>query len=393
MAYSATSRVFSFETNDGFRMVRASAKSQWEEKEVGVAARQPSLGTDWVVLNEGAERTVLDLETGRSVPIPVGARDARPKAWMSGCGVTWIDGLQVYRFKAGDKPRLVATLPAKPTDWQTGPAGAAVFSTDKGDFGLGPKGSLQELPPIDPETIRFSDDGNEWMAVSPEGVVRYSLETRGTLNSIHGRLVPVGFGEEPVLLDEDSGVLKTWSGSVLGTGFSPSAVCQHGTRLYGPGGTAWDMTTGEQCWDEAPLAATHIVANQGGVIQVSDRIEGFDDNGAIAFNIPLPIDSELDGEILDVHWIDGFLFFEVEDGWVQVDFDGRRIGQEPPPVLPELSLSLPPGWTFDEELGLLSKDGVSFPMVIDGVAIAQDSRLLAWSEDGALYLMGSPPQP
>ena len=252
-------------------------------------ARGVHLGLDWAVVDHGIERRVIELATGAPHRIPVGAQDARPKAWVVGPGVTWVDGVDVYTFRTGGRARLSGRLPAPVEEWTTGPHGAAVFSTPSGVFGMASNGPLHSLPPVDISSAVFSPDGDLMTAATDEGVIRWNLVRQQEDGQILGRFYPSGYTTEPVLLDEDVGTLRTWSGTIIGTGFTPCAASTHAGRLYGPGGTAWSMDTGRRLWSDSPLAGAHLMATEGGVIQVDERIVGLDLDGAVTFDLPLPI--------------------------------------------------------------------------------------------------------
>ena len=356
-----------------------------------IGARGIHLGLDWAVVDHGIERRVVGLADGVAYRIPVGAQDARPKAWVAGPGITWIDGVDVHTFRAGGQPRLSGRLPSAVEEWTTGPLGAAVFSTPSGVFGMASNGALHPLPPVDVSSIVFSPDGETLVAATDEGVIRWNLSQQQASGRILGRLHPAGHTTEPVLLDEDVGTLRTWSGAVIGTGFTPCAASTHADRLYGPGGTAWCIRTGRRLWTDGPLAGAHLMATDGGVIQVDERIVGLDLDGSVAFDLPLPIDEELDGPIYSAHWVNGMMYFEVEDAWVQVDFSGRRVGEEPPPETAYSSAEIHQPWAYDPDSGRLAYGDTEWPVVFDGVAAAEGGRVLAWSEDGLLCLL-SPPQ-
>ena len=356
---------------------------------ITVVAREVHAGVDWAVADDGSERFVVDLSSGERPKIPVGARDARPRAWAAGAGITWLDGQQVYRFELGGRTRLSGNTGSRVEAWLSGPQGAAVFSTSRGLIATAKGKGLHPLPEVDLDSIRFSADGQEFIASDGVGIVRWNLAEGRRMEHLRGHLCPVGFSHEPILLDEDVGTLRTWSGRVLAGGFSPCAASAHGDRLYGPGGTAWSISHASRVWSEGPLAADHLMATDGGVIQVDERIIGLDLEGNVAFNIPLPIDSELDGHIYAAHWIDGLMYFEVEDGWIQVDFDGRRVGAEPPPAGHTETGNLPAPWCFDEASGTLDHEGQTWPMLFDGAVLTGDGRALAWSEDGVLCALSA----
>jgi len=352
-------------------------------------ARGIHLGVDWVVVDLGIERRILSVDGSDRPRIPVGAQDARPKAWSAGRGITWLDGGHVYQFEDGDRTRLHGKLSAPVEQWASGPHGAAIFLTPEGIFGLSGRDGLHLLPDIDVDTVRFSPDGREVVAVTAEGVVRWSLTEHRALGRIEGRLYPAGYTDGPVLLDEDVGTLRTWSGEVLATGFIPCAASVHKGRLYGPGGTAWSIETASRLWQDSPLAGAHLMATEGGVIQVDERIVGLDLDGSIAFNLPLSIDPDIDGPIYSTHWVDGMMYFEVEDGWIQIDFEGRRVGSNPPPLMNTEVPTLTTPWTFDDDSGVLANDDGPLPIIFDGAISNGDGAVLAWSEAGLLCLIRS----
>ena len=132
--------------------------------------------------------------------------------------------------------RLSGGLPAPVEEWTTSPHGAAVFSTPSGVFGMASNGPLHPLPPVDISSVVFSPDGDLMTAATDEGVIRWNLVRQQEDGLILGRFYPSGYTTEPVLLDEDVGTLRTWSGAIIGTGFTPCAASTHAGRLYGPGG-------------------------------------------------------------------------------------------------------------------------------------------------------------
>ena len=354
------------------------------------SARGVDSGVDWAVLDLGHERQVICLASGDRKKIPVGASDARPQPWEAGPGILWLDGEQVYRFEEGDKPRSCGRLPCSADRWRAGPQGSGLFDTDDGIYVLAPGRGLSPIPGIDFGSARFGPDGLMLAGATETGVAWWDLKTGEIRAHLEGRLIPVGFDRHPLLLDEDLGVIRTWSGDPVLAGLTPSAVALHGDRLYGPGGTAWNIATATRAWATSPIAGDHLMATDGGVIQVDDRIIGYDTDGNKVFDLPLPIDDELDGDIYSAHWVNGMMYFEVEEGWVQVDFTGRRLGDTPCPSIDESERSLPEGWTFDTDSGEVTGNGERCPIRFDGVVATQDQRVLAWSEDGVLCILDVP---
>ena len=350
-------------------------------------ARSVEVGTRLVVLDHGHERTAFDLGGRQAWSMPVGARDGRPKPFADGLGVVWLDGTQVLRFTEGGKPRIAGRLPSQPLQWSAGPGGCAVFSLADGLWAMGASSGPIELGALDYESCRFSPDGTEMTAADPDGWARVNLLDGSVVERRRGSLVPVGYGPTPIILDEDAGLLNNAEGRTRATGLTPSAAAAFGGVLYGPGGTAWSAHTGEPLWDCSPLCGEHLAAAEGGVIQVGHRIEAFDTQGTKILDLPSPIDPEVDGEIFDLRWVDGMMFFEVEDGWVQVDLDGQRVGVGEPATLPPEDPDTPSSWHIDMETGHPHNGNGPVPLPFDGVLTLDDGRALAWSEDGMLVIL------
>jgi len=343
-------------------------------------------GCDIVVVDRGVERVAYALETGATMRLPVGARDARPQPWASGFGVVWVDQNRVYRLREGVKPRVVGTLPWSPSGWRTGPSGSALFCSDDAALGLGAGGTLVSLPICDLDSARFSDDGLSVLVITHDGVCCVGLADGVVSRQRSGSLVPVGFQNGPLVLDEDSGILKALDGQQREDGFSPCAASHSGGVLYGPGGTAWDLQSGRRKWIEAPLAGTHLVAHGDGVVEIGERVRGYSLDGAQQYDVPLPVDEEIDGDILDVQWADGTLILELEHGWVEVDRGGSRkqADAEYEPSAPT-GIDLPT-WCFDEELRQLLHDDSPVPFRVDGV-LQHGSALWCWNDDGMLVVI------
>jgi hypothetical protein len=349
--------------------------------------RSAVLGLSWTVLDHGMERSVVQTETGRAVQIPVGAKDARPQPWLAGPGLTWCDGARIYRLKAGGKVRSAGALDAPPSRWRSGPEGSALFALSDGLVGMSTSSTPVDLPPLDFDTARFSPDGLEVMGLGPLGLIRVDLRTGKPIATLERSGIPVGYSDPPLFLDEETGVLFEWSGRIRAEGFQPCAVTRHEDTLYGPGGTAWNISTGSRRWQDAPLSGAHVTATEHGVAQLDSRVQIFDTEGQLQHDWPLPVNEEVDGEVLDLHWVDGLLTIEVESGWVHLDQTGRRISGVPPELPEELLHSTAPGWAFCEDTGLLTHEEQCWPAAFDGVAFTQDGRALAWSEDGLLLLI------
>ena len=341
-----------------------------------------SIGADVVIVRHGSDTLAFRVPNMAPVQLPVGARDGKPQAFASGCGVLWLDGTQVMRLGGAQRASVAGRLIARPEAWRPGPLGSAVFSVDGVLWGLAPNGTIRKLGQYDMDCSKFRGDGERLLAIGPDGVAELDLRLGTAVASKTAALMPAGFTNEPVVLDEDVGVLRTLAGQLLMDGLAPSAVCCSPTTVFGPGGTAWDANTGRRTWKHAPLCAEHLVAIDGGVVQIGDRITVFDENGASVQDFPLPIDPEIDGEIMDVAWRDGHLCFAVAEDWVVVDFSGRRIGHEAS-RLEEPRRQADGDWAMSPG-AQLSTETRSIPISIDGYTIAKDGRALAWSEDGLL---------
>ena len=340
------------------------------------SARGIEVGANIVVVDQGTERIALDLHTGQTLTLPVGARDARPKPWAVGPGVVWIDQLQVYRLAFGGRPQSVGRLPSPATSWVVGPRGSAVFMCDGRSFGMTSIAGLVDLPLLDAESVRFDPSGDEILAVSEDGTVHIRLVDGQVIGRSRGCVVPVGFVGKPVVLDEDAGVLKWMGGREIRDGFSPCAVSIHGNQLYGPGATAWDVRTQKRLWSHSPLAGIHLVAHPDGVFQIDDRIVGFDTSGRMVSNVPFPIDEDIDGEVLEVsHSRQGFRV-RTEQGMVSVGFNGHRLAFE---------TSTAPAGSEDEEEGNTTQTESLSINGVDGLHADPSGRVWCWNEDGILF--------
>ena len=291
-----------------------------------LAGRNFEVGADVCIVDHGEERVATAVSASVTLPLPVGARDARPKPWNLGEGVVWVDQQQVYRLAFGGRTATVGRLPSPPTSWLVGPHGCAVFECHGSVFGMAAGGGLIPLPSLDISTSRFNENGGEVLVATDDGTARIRLVDGLVLQRAHGRIFPVGFHDEPVVLDEDAGTVKTLCGRVIRAGFSPCAVSVYDGLLYGPGGTAWDLQTQRRLWSHAPLGGLFLVAHSDGVFQVDDRIVGFDRDGRKVSDVPFPVDEEIDGFVVAVeHDADGF-HVQTEEGVVQLSAQGERRG-------------------------------------------------------------------
>ena len=122
-------------------------------------------GSALAVVDVGFERQVYDLQNGQSVHAPVGARDAHPRPWQEGAGITWLDGPNVYEKAEGERVRHVARLPGEPDAWVVGPHGAGVFLCGESTLTVHHSGVVQEFPIMDVESLRFQSDGSQILSI------------------------------------------------------------------------------------------------------------------------------------------------------------------------------------------------------------------------------------
>ena len=287
--------------------------------------RRIQFGAEIAVLDIGMERVVHDVRTGDRIQVPVGARDNHPQAWLVGRGITWVDQCHIYSMSLGGRPRVVGRLPAEPTEWRVGPQGTALFVCDGITITLHHSGVMHEFPQIDLTPVRFRLDGNQMLSVWSNGAAYIDLKDGNLIEERSGTLLPVGFDTKPIVLDEDAGIIKWFGGSSICDGFSPSAASIFEHTLYGPGGTAWDLSGQQRLWRDAPLAGVFMIAHSEGVIEIDERIVGYSKLGQKVLDVPLPLDESMDGEILDVRWVDGVLEFEMTEDTVLVDLQGQRM--------------------------------------------------------------------
>jgi len=351
--------------------------------------RHVQAGASWAVLDHGYERSVIDLVTQQSVHIPAGASDARPQAWADGPGLVWLQQGTVYRAGKDLQVRVSGTLPGTPISWQTGPKGAAVFLCQDHLWGMHCVGPPIRLPPMDASSIRFSPCGTRVLGSTSDGVMEVCLRSGDPLWAAQGRVSPVGFGPEAIVLEEASGRVRDAEGSILAEGFNPSAAALEGDRLYGPGGTAWDLTEGTRCWTHAPLEAVHLVALESSVVAISDHMEIFDLHGERRSHCVVPLDTETEGEPIDVRRCgDELLEVELEEACFYLTLDGRRtpaVGPSAPPspAVGPVSCSAP-----GERPAVALEPGDwgparSWPLDADD-AVMIAARVWCWNEDGML---------
>ena len=100
----------------------------------------------------------------------------------------------------------------------------------------------------------------------------------------------------------------------------------------------------------------------------------------------LPIDEEVDGDIIDVHWSDGLLYFELDESWVCVDLSGNRLGERKPPKVEQKDTARQRDWLFDPDQFTVLLNGSLLPFQVDGVHEVE-ARLWCWNEGGMLVVL------
>ena len=381
---------FACADTEGFRIVQI-LDGQIQTERI-YRGRGIEIGLDVVVVDSGTDRIAYRVSTNDALPLPVGARDSRPKPFSSGVGAIWLDGPKIFRVRETGRPKSAGALPEVPQRWVAGPQGSALFETDAGVWALSSSSGLAFVGELDFETVRVCSEGLFLLAQSENGVVEVDMSDGSVRSRKQAPLVPVGFGPEPIVLDEDGGLLRTIAGRVLAEGCLPSAVTTSDLAIYGPGGTAWSRKTGEKLWNHAPLCGEHLAANGSGVVQIAERIEGFDSDGQLVVDLPLPINLELDGEVIDFHTSDGLMYFLVQGGWIAVNFNGRRVEAGPPQETNDLDTESICGWAHDAGNRRLRGPYGDCPLPVDGCAPLEDGRLFVWTEDG-MGVVFDPEQP
>gem|GEM_PF-2091113 len=341
----------------------------------GIDGALMGVGVDTVVFRGPNGCVARRVDSAETLPLPVGAKDGDTVPFSMGFGVVWADGANVMRLRAGSRPSVVGSLPSPPREWVAGPQGSCLFDVDGELWCAAPRGGLVLLGAYEIESCRFDAQGSRLMVCGSRGTEMFDTLTGKLIDRAGSSSWPVGFTAVPLVLDEDHGVIRTFDGIVHQIGLAPSAVCTDGDRVFGPGGTAWHRLSGEQLWSHAPLCAEHLLMVDESLIQVGDRIEVFSRAGDALGAAPLPIDPDLEGELVDVRAIDGGLRCICENGWTDVDLWGRRRGpffEGPPPL------------QTDEGLGRYSTTAHSDWLAVDGSIESSDSRRMVWTEDGFL---------
>jgi hypothetical protein len=259
--------------------------------ESGVAAVDPEqgllgvLGTDVV---EDLERVVLggacvvvDSEEaraaftpeGKAIAVPAAAVDARVITPLHDrAGLAWADEEHV-RISVGGAVRTVAELTDRVTDMVAGPGDVLLAKVlDGACFAITGGGAVALEEDTLPETARFSPEGDLLLAAVAGGAGLIDLKSGALLKRWSGAFSPVGFIEgRPLLFDEAKGAVVDGAGAVVLEGLSLAGACYDPPVLYGPGGTAWDLSEGERSWDDAPLEGGVTAADGEQVVHLAGR--------------------------------------------------------------------------------------------------------------------------
>jgi|GEM_PF-5331642 len=282
-------------------------------------------GLSWVVLASADEHQML-LAPGIDTPsnLPIGAlRSAGLAPWSNGEGALWTDENTVYRASATTRPTPVGELRYPVEVLIPGPLGSAIVGSMDGWLALAPKGRLVLLDvDLDPESVRFSADGQSALAATPQGLTVLTLATGSTEVLFEQGGWPAGFlGQDPVYVDEARGVLQSTARGVLQTGFALASPATKNGILYGPGATAWELETGKRTWDGAPLLGGPTIVSETEVNIVSVGIEegaSLNADGSEITRWPLPgrpdaAETEMLATLRESTQSE--VCAEIEDGW------------------------------------------------------------------------------
>jgi len=250
------------------------------------------------VLIETSEGRACFTLSGAPVPLPdsaVAARVVTPLA--DGDGVAWADDEVLYRSVKSDAVQ-VGELPGPVRHLASGPGGALIACQTSGRtwaLGRGAPVALEE--DILPATARFSPDGTQALVDIGDGVGLMDLRTGACLKRWPG-CVSAGFlGGRPVLLNEARGAVVYGNGEVVLSGFTAAGARYDAPTLYGPGGAAWLLSSGEASWPIGTLdgSITAVQTHMGEqVLSLSERSAVvYDDEGDVVsrWRIPLFPDS------------------------------------------------------------------------------------------------------
>lgn len=259
--------------------------------------RSVAAGAELVVLRTARGHAAYQTSDGAPVALPAGVLRARVAApFLTGSGVLWATEETLYRARAlptGElAPEAVGTLPTDVAELVAGPDGcAAVGATDGSTWVLSPRG--RAVPLEDEILVRsaaFSGDGSKVLAIVAGGVAELDTATGKLLRRWDGALAPVGYAPEALLHDDPAGFVRDVRRDPVlrGLGFGGPALDP--PRLYGPGGTAWDLAEGSAVWSASPLEGGHTVTDGERVLHLGERrARLFDEHGAelAAWDIPL----------------------------------------------------------------------------------------------------------
>ncbi len=250
------------------------------------------------VLRTAGGNRVVDLDTGEDVPVPLGARRSPTLVpWSAGAGLLWIADDSLYRWHPGRGVAVCAQLPGRATALVPGPGGACLVTLAAGTcLGVAPGRQAAVLTDeVLAPTACFDAAGQRLLATCAEGVALLDLRTGERLQVWPGG-VPVGFAPAPVRLDDARGVLLGPDDSVLLAHLGLAGVSVDTPLLVGPGGTAWDLSSGEP-WADTPLSGGITATDDDRVLHVADREATlFDDRGSVQARWRVPLFPEAAAE-------------------------------------------------------------------------------------------------
>jgi len=228
--------------------------------------------------------------------------------------------------------------------------------------------------PTDADNICFDDDGNRVLMFSPDGLVVVDCATARICSVSSGDLLPTGFLGQPLLFDEDSGVLTLMDGDVHSTGWLPAPVCIAGDCLYGPGGATWSLHSGASMWQHPALSSEFVVESAQAILCIDDTsvaVLGFDGDLTHEFQLP-------DG-VIDAGPFDGGFWFETDSGFYPCSIDGivgKRLLAVPESQCSPME-DEPDPW------------GIPSPIPVDG-QLVRDRGIWVWSDCGELGMWTKP---
>jgi hypothetical protein len=111
--------------------------------------------------------------------------------------------------------------------------------------------------------------------------------------------MPVGFAPDPVRFDDDRGQLLGPDDEVLVAHLGLAGVGLDTPLLAGPGGTAWDLSTGQAAWADAPLSGGLTVVDDDRVLHLAERDATlYDNEGTVLARWRIPLFPEASAEDL-----------------------------------------------------------------------------------------------